>query len=182
MYPQCPHLFDIREFKFDEYLSESLTHKPEMKNEDPGGKASTSILNFVELREAHYIMIRMMEQLGLAKEVNRFHMNIGYTAMTIFHLCCKSYEAKVDRPKIDVKLLLLASLRISAVIHDVELRQDNYTKVFYELVTKKVPIGQSSQKYDLQSPAADSSSTPATMPGSPLVPGLNRNLQGTGLT
>ena len=83
-----------------------------------------------------------MEQLGLGKEANKSQFNIGYSAMTIFHLCCKSYEVKPERPKMDAKLLVLASLRISAVIHDVELRQDSYTKVFYELTTKKVPVGQ----------------------------------------
>jgi hypothetical protein len=35
-----------------------------------------------------------------------------------------------------MKFLILACLRISAVIHDVELQQDFYTKVYYESVVR----------------------------------------------
>ena len=34
----------------------------------------------------------------------------------------------------DLKLLILSCIRISAVIHDIELKQDDFTKVYYESV------------------------------------------------
>lgn len=36
--------------------------------------------------------------------------------------------------KFDVKLFLLACLRISAVIHDIEIKQDEYTRLYYDAV------------------------------------------------
>ena len=52
--------------------------------------------------------------------------------MTIFHVYIKK-RAKLD---VDLKLVLLSCLRISAVIGDLELSQDAYTKVYYDSVIR----------------------------------------------
>ena len=76
----------------------------------------------------------------MTQEANLCASKILYTGMTILHICLKKYEdVKKDDPShkgFDMKFLILACLRISAVIYDVELPQDAYTKIYYESVIK----------------------------------------------
>jgi hypothetical protein len=60
--------------------------------------------------------------LKLSSEKNINGIKVVYTAMTIFHIYLKSInEQKYKNNKFDIKLLLLACLRISAVLSDIEL-------------------------------------------------------------
>ena len=84
-------------------------------------------------------MLEFSKELKLSSDNNFYTPKITYTAMTIFHIFCKWQNGKLLEEenttpfeKFDCKLILLSCLRISAVLYDCELRQDMYTKVYYE--------------------------------------------------
>ena len=54
--------------------------------------------------------------------------------MIIYHIVLKRIDVA---EKFDAKLLILACLRISAVIHDIEYKQDDYTQIYYRHVKQE---------------------------------------------
>lgn len=54
--------------------------------------------------------------------------------MLIYQVAIKHLISIETNPKIDVRLFLLSCLRISAVIHDNEIKLDDYTKVYYDSI------------------------------------------------
>jgi hypothetical protein len=78
-------------------------------------------------------MLNFADSMGFYNDHYRMGKQIVYTAMTLFHVYLKLNN---EDETYDNKLLLLACLRISAVIYDIEFSQDKYTKVYYESVSK----------------------------------------------
>ena len=70
--------------------------------------------------------------------------------MTIFHICQK-YNEKM-KCNFDSKQLILACLRVSAVIHDVEIRQEYYIEQYYNSVLRDDQLRASD---NLQSPTSN---------------------------
>jgi hypothetical protein len=56
--------------------------------------------------------------------------------MTIYHICQKKIVLERDF-KYDLKMLILSCIRISAVIHDLEISQDKYTEVYYNQINNE---------------------------------------------
>lgn len=54
--------------------------------------------------------------------------------MIIYHIYLKHLQSQRKLPDFDVKLTILSCLRISAVINDLELKQESYAKVYYDSV------------------------------------------------
>ena len=152
MYPACPQFFDQSEFNFNEYLpGTQVSHF----------NAKSSMFNITELQEIQFTLIQYLETLYLTHEKNKQNKAITYVAMTIFHLCTKWYQNQIPQPKFDIKLLLISSLRISAVIHDLELSQDQYSKAYYDSVIRDDAKANGS---DMQSPTSHSTSMTAGNP------------------
>ena len=78
-------------------------------------------------------MLNFADSLGFYNDHYRMGKHIVYTAMTLFHVCLK---LNGENYQYDNKMLMLACLRISAVIYDIEFSQDKYTKVYYESVQR----------------------------------------------
>ena len=64
-----------------------------------------------------------------------YTLKIPYTAMTMLHIYIKNAEKK--NIQFDVNMVILACLRISATINDLEHAQDRYTKAYYDFVTRE---------------------------------------------
>lgn len=90
-----------------------------------------------QLKEVHATLTKFMEKMQVVNR-SKSEFRIFYTSMVVFHICLIHFEqSEESKPKVDLKLLLLSCLRISATIHDVELSQDKYTQVYYESVVEE---------------------------------------------
>lgn len=55
-------------------------------------------------------------------------------AMLIYQISIRHLIKNEPTAEIDIRLYLLSCLRISAVIHDNEIKLDDYTKVYYDSI------------------------------------------------
>lgn len=79
---------------------------------------SSALLSLQQLQEIHYLLLQYAESLKFCSERDPYQgMRIIHQAMTIFHV----YIKKRGKLEVDLKLVLLSCLRISAVIGDLEL-------------------------------------------------------------
>ena len=65
---------------------------------------------------------------------------IPYVAMIMYHVTLHrlmNENSNGEMSKFDIKMLLIACLRISAVVHDIEVKQHEYTRVYYESVNSE---------------------------------------------
>lgn len=109
-------------------------HKSELKIEDYFREGSKRITHH-QLQEAHFQLNKYAIDLQLYREHNNFNVRkVVYTAMIIYHIFLKHAQEKKELPSFDHKLTVLSCLRISAVINDLELSQENYTKAYYDSV------------------------------------------------
>ena len=98
------------------------------------------LLSLSKLRYALFYINEVHEHLGFARREYLNFQRIPYVAMMMYHVTLKRLldeNSTNELPKFDIKMLLMACLRISAVVHDIEVKQHEYTRVYYESIVSE---------------------------------------------
>lgn len=152
-YPSTCQFFPQSELILANFLKIDHEQQPRSPNPTNESDMLRDLESLETLSLAHFLTVSFCEQLRLTDSRHLNNLKIPHVAMTILHICIKRIKTESatqqameqdGRPSqmkkcfaFDIKLLILSCIRISAVIHDIELKQDDFTKVYYDSVSKE---------------------------------------------